>query len=291
MKIIILIINIILLSSIQAAAQKADFLIVENPSGLIIYNKYQQNISADVLDKFNLYTPFMIINSDELLSDQISRASRVEYNNRIMFILKGEDDQYLQTDEAGYIRQFNNCTLIGDTIKIIRENRISIFPRPEWFNQSKQKQYLEKDQYYIRIFRYGNLYYLKLIEDNPVYGWSQLSDKRSWEISETIPDRPASIPEKLIFQLRVRMESANEDYENYFTYFNNKYDKSLAIPKWELHIEDDKIEMKLNNPDMAENLKNSNRYLMQDIDNIFLGSEITPVFSDSIFSISISNNR
>ena len=47
-------------------SQTADFLIVENPSALTIFNKYQLRISNQIRDQFVHFTPFQIIEKNEL---------------------------------------------------------------------------------------------------------------------------------------------------------------------------------------------------------------------------------
>jgi hypothetical protein len=291
MKTLIFVINIILLSGSQTLAQKADYLIAENPADLVIYNKYQQRLSGQVLDQFSAYTPFRIVEQDELLSDQISRASRVEYNNRILFILKDDENHYLQKNETGYIKIFNNCKMINDTIKITADHRINLFSRPEFQYRKSEQQPLEKDQLCIRIFQHKQLYFIKVSGKNPVFGWTQLAGRPGWDVVKTDEIRLTSIPDKLIFRLRIKIESVNREYQNFFSYFNRKYNQNKIIPKWELEISDHEISGKLNDPKIAGQLQNSSRYLMQDIDNIFLGSELSVAYSDSAFTIRLENKR
>lgn len=264
-------------------AQTADFIIVEKPSELTIYNKYQQYISDKIQSQLVSYTPFRIVNEDELLSDQISHASRVIYNDHILFLLKDEENGYLPGNDT-YIHLFKDCKLTGDTIKILKNNSVSIFAKPEQQKYLKQHRYLDQGRICIRLFKFRNLYYIAVTGDSTIYGWSYLP-KSGWEISHQNDFISVSIPDNLISRLKIRIESANQDYENYFTYFNKKFNMKRTIPYWNLEISNKEIIGSLNDPSLSEILKYSNRYLMQDIDNIFLGSNFVTVFFDSAFTI------
>jgi hypothetical protein len=100
------------------------------------------------------------------------------------------------------------------------------------------------------------------------------------------------IPDNLVSRLKIRVDAANQDYENFFGYFGKKYNTENRIPYWDIEITDYEIQGTLNDPSFAENLKNSNRYLMQDIDNLFLGSNFTLMYTDSTFFVKpISRHR
>ncbi|MBN1408600.1 MAG: hypothetical protein JW956_12455 [Calditrichaceae bacterium] len=270
-------------------AQTADFLIVENPAALTIYNKYQQSISSQVQNQLSPFTPFQIIEENEMLSDQISHASRVILNGNTYFILKDEEGNFV-SDETEYSKIFKNCELFGDTINIFRNNRVSIFSKPEYLVNKKRHRYLEENRYCLRMFRYKNLYYLKVPGDSVVYGWTQLP-QTGWEVSHETLANLEVIPDHLISRLKIRIDAANQDYENFFSYFKKKYNVNFNIPYWHMEISDYEIKGILNDPTLADNLKYSNRYLMQDIDNIFLGSEFMFVYSDSTFYIKPGNKR
>lgn len=263
--------------------QTADFLIVENPSELSIYNKYQQSISSQIQKQLALFAPFRIVEEDEVLSDQISHASRVIFDDNIYFLIKDEEGDYI-LDKNEYFRIFKNCKLLGDTIKVLRKRRVFIFSKPEYFDRKSKHIYLDENQHCIRIFKYKNLFYVKVPGDSMIYGWTQLP-RSGWELCQESAIMLVAIPDNLISRLKIRIDSANQDYENFFNYFNKKYDQENVIPYWNLKISNYEIHGTLNDPSLANKLKNSNRYLMQDIDNIFLGSNFVLTFSDSMFFI------
>ena len=269
--------------------QTADYLIAENPSNLTIYNKYQQHISDQLRDQFVPFTPFRIVHENEILSDQITLASRVLFNHQVLFLLKNEQERY-SPENNGYIKLFKNCEIYGDTIRVLKNLRVSTFKKPKELYKKNRHNYLQEGQLCKRIFKYRNLYYVKLMSDSTVFGWTLLP-RNGWEINRQSNFSFAIVPENLISRLQLRIESVNQDYENMFNYFNKKYNQEKMIPNWILEISENQIQGTLNDPSLKAQLKNSNRYLMQDIDNIFLGSDFVPVFSDSSFTIKFSRKR
>lgn len=269
--------------------QTADFLIAENPSNLTIYNKYQQYISSQVRDQYAPFTPFRIVQENEILSDQITMASRVLFNHQVLFLLKNEEKRYFP-ENNGYIKLFKNCEIYDDTIRVLKNLRVSTFKKPEELYKKNRHNYLQEGQLCNRIFKFRNLYYVKLMSDSTLFGWTLLP-RNGWEINRQSNFSFTTVPENLISRLQLRIESVNQDYENMFNYFNKKYNQEKRIPNWILEISENQIQGTLNDPSLKAQLKNSNRYLMQDIDNIFLGSDFVPVFSDSSFTIKFSRKR
>ena len=269
--------------------QTADYLIAENPSNLTIYNKYQQHISDQLRDQFVPFTPFRIVHENEILSDQITLASRVLFNHQVLFLLKNEQERY-SPENNGYIKLFKNCEIYGDTIRVLKNLRVSTFKKPKELYKKNRHNYLQEGQLCKRIFKYRNLYYVKLMSDSTVFSWTLLA-RNGWEINRQSNFSFTTVPEDLISRLQLRIESVNQDYENMFNYFNKSYNQEKMIPNWNLEISENQIQGTLNDPSLKAQLKNSNRYLMQDIDNIFLGSDFVPVFSDSSFTIKFSRKR
>lgn len=273
----------LILSINIATAQTTDYLIVENPSSLTVYNKYQQHLSDEIYTELIPFAPFQIISESELLSDQITQGSRVMLDNQILFLVKDDHDRY-SPDKNEYIRLFKKCDIYGDTIKVLKNLRVSIFEKPEHRYKKNKHIYLDPAQECIRVFKYRNLHYLKLLADSVVYGWTNLP-RNGWEIYHQSDKKNVKLSENLISRLKIRIESANQDYENFFNYFNKKHNLEKSIPYWNLEIDEYEITGMLNNLSLGHDLKNSNRYLMRDIENIFLGSNFKATTSDSIFTI------
>jgi len=272
-------------------AQTFDYVVFENPSLLTIYNKYQQSLSEAEKDKLAPYTPFQIIEENEMLSDQITVGTRCLYDNNIYFILKNEENQYFENDEASYFEIFKNCELLGDTIQILKNRSLYTYLTPKEKNYKINPFELGKEKLWSREFKKGNSYYLKQIGEKKIFGWARLPSNNSWQIYFQLSYDTKNIPDKLVQRLQARIESANQSYINYFSFFNNKYGLGNTYPQWEIEFSESIIEGKLNANKFMEDLQMSNKYLFQDLENILLGSKFNIVFKDDRFIISSGIKR
>lgn len=276
---------ILLLSFQLVNAQLADYIIVENPSLLTIYNKYQQSLSETEKDKLAPYTPFQIVEENEILSDQITFATRCIYNDNIYFLLKNENNQYFEEKENSYVEIFKNCEIWGDTIQILKNKSVYTYRTPKKKNYKINPFELRKEELWSRIFKKGNSYYLKQTGENEIFGWAHLHTNNSWEVYFMLSNDTKKLPDKLVQRLQTRIESANQSYTRYFSYFNKKYGQEKKVPKWKVEFTESRIEGKLNEIFYMENLQMSNRYLFQDLENILLGSKFNITIEDDRFLI------
>jgi hypothetical protein len=279
-----LIISLVLISG-PLTGQQADFLIVENPQALTIYNRYQQTLGDADKRLLAPYTPFRILSEEELLSDQISLASRCMLNGEMFFLLRDDEGHYYSQEQAGYLQFFRDAVVLGDTIEVQQDNRIDLYATAEDMRANRNRTTLAIGQLCLRIFRHQNRDYVRLIGESPRYGWMRLSDDRSW--SRYVPPREPTggIPENILRRVQARIQTANNAYAGFFAYFNRQYGRNETIPAWQLSFNEAKIEGRLNEPSYMQGLKRSNRYLFQDLENLLLGTDLILHLGDTSFSI------
>jgi hypothetical protein len=267
---------VLIISSVgQLFGQTAEYLVIGHPSDFVIYNKYQQKLKQTELESFADYSPFRIIDPNEILSDQITFASRCSLNNEIYFVLKDEDNSYLTENSESYIQSFSNCETIQDTIKILKSDRISIKNRPVRSRESEELYSAQESELWIRIFRHESVYYLKRAEDPAVYGWAVLPGDESWKLYIPPTIKSTVIPDRISTRIEIRIASVNQSYRQYFSYFNRKYHMNKPVPEWTLENSDTSIRGIISNPGLLGNLNSSTTSLLQELENIILGTGLT----------------
>ena len=281
---LLFIFNIILLVG-PLSGQHADYLIVENPQALTIYNRYQQTLADADKGLLAPYTPFRILNEEELLSDQISLASRCLFNGEILFLLRDDGGHYYGQEQAGYVKIFKAAAVLGDTIEIIQRKHINLYSPEQDIRISRKLTTLSGGQLCVRIFRHQSRDYVRLIGESQPYGWLRLSDEQSW--SRYVPPREATgaIPQNILQRVQTRIQAANNAYAAYVAYFNRHYGRNETIPAWQLSLSESQIEGRLNEPSYMQGLKRSNRYLFQDLENLLLGTDLTLQIGEASFFI------
>lgn len=275
----------VIFMSCPLAGQQADFLIVEIPQALTIYNRYQQTLGDADKRLLAPYTPFRILSEEELLSDQISLASRCVLNGEMFFLLRDDKGHYYGQEQAGYLQFFRAAMVLGDTIEVQQDNRIDLYATAEDMRANRNRTILSTGQLCVRIFRHQNRDYVRLTGESPRYGWMRLSDDRSW--SRYVPPRESTggIPENILRRVQARIQTANNAYAGFFAYFNRQYGRNETIPAWQLSFSEAKIEGRLNEPSYMQGLKRSNRYLFQDLENLLLGTDLILHLGEISFSI------
>ncbi len=273
--------------------QRTDFLIIENPAELLIYNKYQQSVQLKDKLKFISYIPLQILNEDELLSDQITPALKFKLQNEIYFLIKDNQGKIINRDSNGYNKIFKNCAIINDTVQILADRAVLISQTPAWQPSSKNKRfYLKKDDYLLRLFKKKNAYYVLKLGNDVQYGWCQFRKNRSWRILEKDADgKNKLIPPYIREKITARIESANQTYSDYFKYFNQRLNRQKEIPRWVMEIEDNQIKCNLENDFYMQKLTESARYLIHDLENILLGTNIALNYENGVIIIQVKNNK
>ena len=88
--ILLIIVYIIFICTNGFSQSNKNFLVVENPFEIKIYNKYEQNLSSNDSSYFLPYCPIEIIAEDSFLSDQYTPAFIGKINNQLFYFIKSE---------------------------------------------------------------------------------------------------------------------------------------------------------------------------------------------------------
>ncbi|HID38454.1 MAG TPA: hypothetical protein EYP36_02945 [Calditrichaeota bacterium] len=252
-----------------AIAQRADYLIVENPSSFIILDKYEQNNST----VFPPFTPFRILEEHTLLSDDLTPALKVELLGKNLYIIRNEDGKIARQESSGYLHIFRNCTPIGDSIRVLKDRSLLFYEK--YFTQKpNRRNYLQKNDILIRIFKYKQSYYVKRINRSSAYGWCRLPASRSWrKLEQQSAGRPI-LSESLRLRIKTFIAQINRTYEKYFDYFNRTYSGRFSPPHWQISELNDGMDLAFVGLPYS-NLKRSNEVVVRNLETLLLGSGFT----------------
>ena len=262
-----------------AIAQRADYLIVENPSSLIILDKYEQNSSTEFLP----FAPFRILEEHTLLSDDLTPALKVELQGKKLFIIRNDDGKIARQESSGYLHIFRNCTPLGDSIRVLKDRSLLFYEK--YFNQKpNQRDYLQKNDILIRIFKYKQSYYVKRINRSPAYGWCRLPVSKSWRKLEQQSAGQPILSESLRLRIKTFIAQINRTYENYFDYFNRTYNRHFSPPRWQISESDNGMDLAFVGLPYG-NLKRSNEVVVRNLETLLLGSGFTVSQIDDMLHI------
>lgn len=264
------------LASAQSPGGKADFLIVEQPAALLIYNKYQQRLSFPEHEKLLPYQPMQILEEGIHLSDGYTPCMKIQANNTTYFLITDEEGNFVYEGETGYHMIFNNCLILGDTVEVLANQTIFISKTPAFQPAAQsQKYFLQQGERLQRLFSHRGFVYVQKIAPETDFGWSNLSDKthnQSWRIVRRTGQQSKSIPPDVNRRIEASVQEMNYLLEQLFTHFNNQTGQQKTVPRWEMEISDTRIACSLNDPQYYDAFPESTRYLLNSLTSALLGT-------------------
>ena len=237
-------------------------MIIENPAELIILNKYEQEISYRQKRTFLPFTAFEILNEENVLSDNYTLAMAVRFAEKLFYFKKQQNGDIQKIESAGYVRYFKNVTVIGDTIQITSPDEF-IFHLPGENDNSNIT--VQKDELLIRIFYFENQFYFYKPEKPSLFGWANLSQKKSWQIYTPQKIELHHFPDSFVSELDNKIKKTNHAIAGFFTYFNSNIGTTLPVPFLESEINEKKIVCKLKNSNKEFIFKKSMQKLVEEI--------------------------
>lgn len=257
-------------------AQTADFLIVENPRELVIYDKFQQRIDARQENPLAPFQPLQILDADGYLSDGFTPCIKVQAGNALFFLLAGENRQLLHAERAGFHRVFGNCALLRDTVEVLASQALFIThnPAPESAPRA-QRFYLEKGERLLRLFAHRSRIYVKRAGGEPQYGWSNLANEsreRTWRVYRKTAAVAESIPPEIVQKIENRIAEANRVLAELFALLNAQTGQRRTPPHWIIEVEASRLRCILEGAPSPDAFPESAGQLANHLENALLGA-------------------
>jgi len=262
---------LLFLISTAIAQGRADYFIIADPLDYTIYNKYEQPISESEKYDFVPYSPFQIIDKNVTLGDQITRALKFVFQQKMYYLLMAEDGKFTGEKSKTGRQTFHNADPIEDTVEAVGGGLAMV-------SGSGRIVEIAKGLRVIRVFRSGPRYYCAALGDRAAYGWSSLEPRSAWRKNERGVTAKSSVKdtglsETLQQRILARMTSANESYRTGFSHFNSLTGDGKVIPQWHCECSGNRMRCELdgsykNNDQLSE----SSRYLVQDLQNLLTGT-------------------
>lgn len=257
-------------------AQTADFLIIENPRELVVYDRFQQRINSRQEIPLAPYEPLQIIDAGGYLSDGFTPCIKVQAEHRLFFLLVDDNRQLVYAERAGFQRVFENCTLLRDTVEVLANQTLYLThnPVPESAPRA-QRFYLEKGERLLRLFAHRNRVYVRRIGGEPQYGWSNLANEsreRAWRVYRRKAAVAGSIPPEIVQRIESRIGEANQVLAELFAHLNGQTGQRRAPPRWIVELEANRLRCILEGAPSPEAFAESARQLAGQLENALSGT-------------------
>jgi hypothetical protein len=263
-------IMILLVAYSVLGQSKADFLIISNPADYTIANQYQQTMSdAEKREKL-ANAPLRVENPDQISGDQISHVAKCVYNGENYFLLKNDEGKFAGEKESGQ-KTFQNCAVIEDTVVVTIGGRIKII------SPAGRTHLPGSGIIVVRFFKSGARYYVRAIDEKPVFGWSTMEPENAWRKTEKVVVREHRGDSLFpgIYRKRVeeKIAAANEAYNACFGHFNARTSDQKSVPYWRCENSSAGMRCEISEGwKKGDQLSGSTDALVQELENVLLGS-------------------
>jgi hypothetical protein len=252
------------------------FWIIENPSALVIYNHYEQRISASDFAAFSKYSLWQILKNNVMLSDQFRHALKAAYQKQIFYIQISSDGNILNRPAAGKIIVIDNAQLLGDTIQVLGQYQMSALNGTAPIS-------LTDGSLLLRLFYAGGKTYLEDL-NNGRSGW--IKDINNYRWRKYHPVKSENIYDKQIFQeINNIFHSFNERFEKLFVYLNHQYQEQHEIPQWTKQLSPEGITYSLEPAVFRNRFPETQSYLIKRLQDLLKGSDYLVGSGDGIIKI------
>ncbi len=262
-----------------------DLLIVESVGPYRVLNKYEQPLSPEEKDDFPTNVPFVVVDRDATLGDQLTPAMIVTYKGIRYYFQKDAEDGLIEASTGGYRRIFRNVVETDDTVQLKRQTTLHTR-----YPASGNEYRIREGVLLVRLFQTGGYYYAHPTSDPSQFGWVRLS-RNDW--TEPSSAAPTQAPAKTALNEDVRrriithIDQSNEIYALYFSSLNQVTTQDKAVPRWTVHSEGpDGITFALSGGvDIISSLDESSRILAEELGNILLAEQFTAQYRDGIIRV------
>lgn len=266
-----------------ASAKSADFIALLSPQALTIYNQYEQPLSASEKSQLSPGVPLQIMQTDVRLGDQITRAMQCAFEQKTLYVLKDEQGEII--NGKGNIQILKACTLIEDTVEIVKEGAV---PFSRQFPISPSSSALKKGEALVVLFRFGNSFAVRLDRDLPAerYGWCPANSQSAWRKSKTVSVADTVIAPLVRDELNARIEKVNELYKKFFDEFNRATGMQKSVPAWRLATNGAGLGWTLNAPyDHTGELNESTVRLVEEMRDVLIGKPFSVVYENGELTV------
>lgn len=261
----------------------AEYLIVERPAALVVYDRYQQSLSADARRALPRFLPMRILSRRELLGDGLTPCTNVEIRQGPAYLLLDEKGSLAGESGAGHIWHLKDATTLDDTVSVLRSRQLKFEPP-----SGGMQQFLSEGEKLARVFEVSGRTYVWRASLS-MYGWVTIrpGDRGvSWE-----PPPPAAVSRESISvsrlqdSIRSRLASVNHLLARIFSHFNEELRTQRIPPQWTFHASGDTLICQLEGTPTPGDFSESTAVLSKTLSDLVIGTRFTVVSAPGAITI------
>lgn len=254
----------------QPAGASVTFLVIERPGNLVIYNEYQQTLSAKDRGALIPYVPMQVVSSRTLLGDGITGCMKVEIGGSAYFLLLEDEGRLAGESRAGTLRSYSGAQPVTDTVVVMRGGSLEFESAG-----TTAAAFLPAGERLKQCFRHAARTYVLRLTSQPVYGWVTLKEgdeNRLWKIDRGIPIAGSIISGGVRDSVAARVAGVNNIIARLFDYFNRSATRPQPVPHWTVESTESAITCVFETAGSPEAYRESTHFFARELESLVLGS-------------------
>ncbi len=277
------------LPAVHAKARQFDVLIVESPDQLVLYNKYEQELSYDERRQLPKFLPIRILDENAFLSDGFTPCIKGEVNREKVYILKDETGELRDLERIGYHHIFRNCRFVDDTVKVVQTGAVFLTKKPTFRNSpDTQKYFLEAGDKLHRLFTWKEWTYIERIGKQREFGWSYLAPGKknhTWKPVESASPVNNDRFYEITREVERELNEVNLLLEDLYARLNTMRGEHRVPPFWRMEIREDELICYPDHLPGKNKYPRSTRILVNRLRNIVQGTPYRVFHRDDVITI------
>ncbi len=254
----------LLLLTQYASGATADFWIIENPAALLLYNRYEQRLTANEKERLATFSAWQILDRDMVLSDQYTRVIKTQLDRDIYFIQISASGELVNRAGAGKISTIKNAQIPGDTVRISSSGRL--------FIKSGNKRFsLSEGMLLKRLFVHRGTTFGKTLTGQSA-GWIEGNGPKNWEVFHSSRNNQA-FENQLFSRIDQIFESYNTRFNRLFDYMNQRHNERYTSPQWVSMKSPVDLRYTLEPYEYQTRFPSSRSFLIQELADLLYGSD------------------
>jgi hypothetical protein len=256
--------------SADAQPASAEFLIVERPQQLRIYDRYEQYVSDPASRGIAPFTALQVVAEHATLGDGITPVMSVRLNGEAHYLIRDpETDGLVGEHDLGAVSRIRGARAHWDSLEILPRDGVAFTP-----GSGARRRTLAAGTPVYRIFSAAGRTYVRTLDGPAEYGWLAGGP----EAHGTLRARPAGTAAEgaearsgLVDRIKERVEQTNLIISRIYSTVEREASRRLQTPRWRVEVDGPAIRCSLA-PLPADSARTSTVLLGKHIESLTLGT-------------------
>jgi hypothetical protein len=164
---------------------------------------------------------------------------------------------------------YSNAIVLLDTVQVLIDKSIL------FSSINSRARYISSPDLLVRVFRHQALTYCRTLNEPHTFGWVDFGRTKEG-LEWTVVKRRASPGMSISLvseKIKIRVGEVNRVLARLFRFFNSQTNQERPAPSWSIETTSNTITCSLQGAVHGEQFEQSTFYLINEIENIALGSE------------------